>query len=112
MYLGLKILLLISGHAFFYDNKEWSLNDRVAKFLFDQFGKPGIDLFDSHLNTKCTKYASYKPDPDAYHVNAFSLCWLDLHSYIFPAFSIVGRALAKLSQDWVAALVIVPCWQT
>ena len=45
----------------------------VAKPLFDQFGKPEIDLFASRLNSKCTKYASYKPDLDAYHVNVFIL---------------------------------------
>ena len=94
----------------FYDNKERSLNERVAKPLFDQFGKPE-DLFASHLNSKCSKYASYKPDPDAYHVNAFFMCWLNLNAYIFPPFSIVGRVLAKLAQDRVTALVIVPCWQ-
>ena len=63
----------------FYDNKEHSLNERVAKSLFDQFGKPEIDLFASCLNTKCTKYASCKPDLDAYHVNVFPLCWLKLN---------------------------------
>ena len=68
----------------FYNKKEWSLHKRVAKSLFDQFGKLEIDLFASRLNTKCTKYASYKPDLDAYHINAFSLCWLDLNLYIFP----------------------------
>ena len=96
----------------FYDEKEWSLNERVAKPLSDQFGKPEIDLFASRLNTKCTKYASYKPDPDAYHVTAFSMCWLNLNSYIFLPFSIVGRVLAKPAQDQATALVIVPCWQT
>ena len=35
----------------FYDNKEWSLNERVVKSLFDQFGKPEIDLFASRLNS-------------------------------------------------------------
>ena len=80
--------------------------------FFDQIGKREIDLFTSRLNTKCSKYASYKPDPDAYHVNAFSLCWSNLNSYIFPRFSIVRRLLAKLAQDWATALVIVPCWQT
>ena len=69
-------------------------------------------MFASRLNTKCTKYALYKPDPDAYHVNTFSLCWLNLISYIFPPFIIVGIVLAKLAQDRVTALVIVPCWQT
>ena len=101
----------IRSHLF-YDNKELSLNMRVAKSLFDQFEKPEIGLFASRLNTKCTKYASYKPDLDAYHVNAFSLCWLDLDSYIFPPFSIVGRVLAKFAQDRATALETVPCWQT
>ena len=57
-----------------YDSKEWSLNKRVAKPLFNQFEKPEIDLLATRLNTKCTKYTSYKPDPGTYHVNAFSLC--------------------------------------
>ena len=84
----------------------------VAKPLFDQFGKPEINLFASCLNSKCSKYASYRPDLDAYHVNAFPLCWLNLNAYIFPPFSIVGRVLAKLAQDQAAVLVIIPCWQT
>ena len=112
MYLGLKVLLLISDHVFFYNIKEWSLNQGVAKSLFDQFGKPKKDLFASCLNTKCTKHASYKPDPDAYQVNAFTLCWSDLNSYIFSPFSTAGRVLSKLAQNWLRALVIVPCWQT
>ena len=90
----------------------FSLNERIAKSLFDQFGRPEIDLFVSRLNTKCSKYASYEPDPDAYHVNTYSLCCLNLNSYIFPPFSIAGRVLAKLAQAWVTALVIFPCWQT
>ena len=69
-------------------------------------------MFASRLNTKCSKYASRKPDPDACHVNAFSLCWLNLNFYIFLPFSIVGRVVAKLAQDRATALVIIPCWQT
>ena len=49
------------------------------------------NLFANRLNTKCSKYASCKPDPDAYHVNAFSMCWLNLNSYTFLPFSIVGK---------------------
>ena len=95
MYLRLKTADLKS--RLFYDKKEWSLNESVAKSLFDKFGKPETDLFTSHMNTKCTKYGSYKPEPDACHVNAFSLCWLNLNFYIFPPF---------------VALVVVPCWET
>ena len=68
----------------FYDNKEKFLNEKVANSLFDQFRKPEKDLYASSLNTKCTKYVSCKPDPYAYHVNFFHLCWLNLNSCIFP----------------------------
>ena len=77
-----------------YDNKEWSLNKRVAKPLFDQFGKPEINLFASPLMV-------------GYHVNAFSMCWLNLNSYTFPPVSTVRRVLAKLAQHQATALVIV-----
>ena len=73
MYLEIKILTTDRNLGVFHNNKEWSINEVVAKPLFDHFGKPEIDLFASHLNSKCTKYASYKPDPDAYHVNVFIL---------------------------------------
>ena len=89
MYLGLNILLLISGHVFFMIKNSSFLNQRAAKSLFHQFQKAKLDLLASRLNTKCTKFASCKTDPYASHV--FSLCWSDLNSYIF-----VGRVLARL----------------
>ena len=73
MYLKITILTTDRKLGVFHNNKEWSKNEVVAKPLFDQFGKPEIDLFASRLNSKCTKYASYKPDLDAYHVNVFIL---------------------------------------
>ena len=37
IYLGLKVLLLILGYGigYLYNNKEWSVNQRFPKFLFD-----------------------------------------------------------------------------
>ena len=71
----------------------------IAKSLFDQFGKPEIDLFASCLNTKCFKYASKKPDPDAYQVNAFSLCWLNLLSCTSLASSTLPTILNLVSLE-------------
>ena len=64
----------------FYDIKERFLNERISKSLFYQFGKPEIDLFLSSLNTKCSKYSSYKSESNAYHANVFSLCLLNFNS--------------------------------
>ena len=95
---GVKNTTVDLRSRLFYDNKEWSLNERVAKPLFDHFGKPEIDLFASLLNSKCSKCASYKPDPDAYDVNAFSLCWLNLNAYIFPPFIYYAQVWQALFQ--------------
>ena len=48
--------------------KEESLNIKVAKSLFEYFGKPDKDPFASHMNNKCFKYVSYIPDPNEYQV--------------------------------------------
>ena len=77
------------------------MNQRVVKSRLDQCGKPEIDQFASHI----IKYTSYLPDPDAYHVKAISLFWLDHNSYIFSPFSIIERVLTKLAQGQATALV-------
>ena len=86
------------------------MNQRVVKSRLDQCGKPEIDQFASHI----IKYTSYLPDPDAYHVKAISLFWLDHNSYIFSPFSIIERVLTKLAQGQATALVAANtvCLQT
>ena len=96
----------------FNDNKEWSLNPKMFKLLCQTFGRPEIDLFATRLNSKCQKYVSYKPDPNATDVDAFSMNWGKIKGYIFSPFSLIGRVLAKIQRDQARVLVIVPCWQT
>ena len=58
-------------------------------------------------------YVSWKPDPGAKAVDAFSLHWKDTNPYMFPPFSLIGRVLTKLTRDAVAtALIITPWWPT
>ena len=66
---------------------EWMLNpqvyqDIISKLKFD----PKIDLFASRLNFQVKPFASFRPDPEASYIDAFSLNWGGLKFYAFPPF--------------------------
>ena len=94
---------------YFYDNKEWSLNPYMFEKVCETFGKPEIDLFTTRLNAKCELYVSFKPDPNAFAVDAFTQNWNDIKGYAFPPFSLIGRILAKIKREEASITVIVPC---
>ena len=97
----------------FKDNLEWSLHDRIFRRICRVFGKPKIDLFASRLNKKCPVYCSWKPDPEADFVDAFSLHWGGLQAYAFPPFSLVLRVINKALRDKPKNLILVtPNWNT
>ena len=92
----------------FEDNLEWSLNDKLFDRVVDCFGEPDIDLFATRLNCKVTRYVSWKPDPSAYAIDAFSISWSEFKFYAFPPFSCVGRALKKAVAERATGVLIVP----
>ena len=57
-------------------NLEWSLTDRAfTRILEDYCFTPGVDLFASRLNHKLETYVSWKPDPFATFIDAFTIDW-------------------------------------
>lgn len=52
---------------------EWELSDYAFQKITRVFGKPEIDLFASRINKKCETYCSWKRDPDARVINAFTI---------------------------------------
>ena len=96
----------------FKDNTEWSLNYQFFHKLVACFHTPDIDLFASQMNAKLPKYVPWKPDPDAFSIDAFSLPWGSLDFYVFPPFSVIPRVLHKIQQDRATGLVILPQWTT
>ena len=77
--------------------------------ICQNFGFPDIDLFASRNNTQIDKYVSWKPEPEAYAVDAFSICWSNDFMYIFPPFS---KVIRKIIEEKVRAIVIIPQWPT
>lgn len=69
---------------------------------------PDIDRFASRLNNQFDVYCSFKSDPGAAHVDAFSISWSNLDLYCFPPFSCILTVLQKIKQEKVTGVVVVP----
>ena len=71
-----------------------------------------MDLFASRLNNKLPKYASWKPDPKAEFIDAFSRSWNSLKFYAFPPFSIIEECLKKVMVEKANGIILTPLWPT
>jgi len=95
----------------FDDNTEWSLVPCVFDNIRESLGPFSIDLFASRLNCKHSIYASWKPDPSAAFVDAFSRNWTKYSDfYAFPPFSVILRCLRKIDLENAQGTLIVPLW--
>lgn len=89
---------------------EWQLCDQAYTSIIKSFGEPNIDLFASRINAKCTKYISWKRDPFAYDIDAFTINWQKHNFYAFPPFSLILKVLNKIISDRACGIVVVPYW--
>ena len=89
---------------------EYELSEVEFIRLTRHFGAPTIDLFASRLNAKCQKFCSWKRDPEAVVIDAFTIPWNKEFFYAFPPFSIILRVLHKIVRDQAEGIVIVPNW--
>ena len=94
-------------------NTEWMLNPTLLnKSLGKLQAHPEVDMFASRLDKQFPRYISFRPDPGAYLVDAFSAQWNELNGYYFPPFSVIPKVLQKLEQDKATGAVVIPRWPT
>lgn len=96
----------------FNDQLEWELDTDVYMRICSIWGKPTIDLFASRLNKKENCFCSWKPDPCAAFIDAFSINWSEYDCYIFPPFSLISRCIRKIQSDGTRATILVPLFTT
>lgn len=89
---------------------EWSLSDRAFQDIVQYFGQPEIDLFASRDNAKCNSFVSWKQDPDAVSVDAFTVNWQKYYFYAFPPFSVILKCLRKIIDDEANGILVYPHW--
>ena len=93
-----------------YDT-EWKLNTELLQQAFHILGvNPDLDLFASRINTQLSSYVSFKPDPGAKAVDAFTLNWHDTRFYAFPPFCVIPKVLQNSCRDRTKGVVVVPDW--
>ena len=90
---------------------DWELDWEVFRKIEKIFGEVTVDLFASRENAKLEKFVSWKPEPQAWKIDAFSIQW-SFGFYAFPPFSLLPRILKKIEQDRCKGILIAPCWPT
>ena len=92
---------------------EWMLNsDMLNNALNDLEFSPVVDLFASRLNAQLPRYFSFRPDPNAEIVDAFSVSWETLDFYAFAPFSVINRMFQKIIRERATGVVVVPEWKS
>ena len=89
---------------------EWSLNDSLFNKIQCLRVDLDIDLFASRLNYKISKFVSWKADPLAWAIDAFTLQWKNFIFYAFPPFSLIDRVCQKVLVDEADGILVVPYW--
>ena len=92
---------------------EWKLDPRSLRTALDdlQFHLE-IDLFASRVNHQFPRYCSFRPDPTAEAIDAFTINWHSLKFYAFPPFSIMPAVLKKIQTDKGEGIRVLPNWPT
>ena len=57
-------------------------------------------------------YVSWKPEPGALAVDAFTITCRENFFYAFPPFGVVGQVVAKVTRDQATGILVVPLWPT
>ena len=92
---------------------EWKLNPEVFSIVRSHFDEPiNIDLFASYENHQLKPFVAWNSDPEAFHIDAFTLNWSKLDFWAFPPFSLLPRVLQKISQEKATGVVVLPHWCT
>lgn len=93
-----------------FQDTEWELNTAAYTKIIDHFGLPHIDLFASRCNTKCDRFVTWKNDPEAWAIDAFTISWKNMFFYAFPPFALITKVMQKIIMEKAEGIVVVPYW--
>lgn len=96
----------------YQDSSNWKLDTKVFQSILKMLGTVELDLFADRMNTQTRKFISWKPDPEAWATDAFTVPWTGIAAYAFPPFCLIGRCLSKIRQDQATVILVTPTWQT
>ena len=93
-----------------YKEAEGKLNPQIFNKALKQLQfTPNLDCFATlRINTQLDRYVSYKNDPSAFLIDAFTANWQRYNCYLFSPFSIMGRVLRKIQIDKAKVILVAP----
>ena len=90
---------------------EWSLQQEVADWVFQSWGRPLLDLFATRYNNKLPTFVSPVPDKQALETDALSMDWEGLWAYAYPPHQILPQVMQKFRQTKKCKLILIaPRW--
>ena len=88
-------------------------DEKVVKMAIKELRfEPEYDLFATRINRQFEKYIYWKPEPESFAIDAFSLSWTNMKCYCFPPFSVLPAVLQKMTVEKVTGIVVLPNWPT
>jgi hypothetical protein len=84
------------------DHNDWKID---STFIRQFIKKCQLDLFASRLTRQLNRYVSWRPDPGAIHVDAFTMNWTNLNAYAFPPFNLIPAVLHKTRKEKATVLI-------
>ena len=93
------------------DASDWCIDD-LSFSRIRALWPVEIDLFAAAWNARLPLFVSWRPQPGAHAVNAFSLNWSGISAYLFPPFSLIAKCLAKIKRDRANVVFVCPAWPT
>ena len=91
---------------------EWSLHQEVFNRLEKRLEPFDLDLFPTRLNNKCEKFFAWKPDPEAFAIDALAHNWHGSNAYAFPPFRLIPHVIQKVTLDRADVTLLAPQWPT
>ena len=69
-------------------------------------------MFASHLTHQLPRFFSWRPDPEAEAVDAFTQDWSEIRGYANPPWCLIPRCLTHIKRQQARVLLIAPLWRT
>jgi hypothetical protein len=90
---------------------DWHLDPRVFRGISSLWGPPQIDLFASLQSTQTTRFMSWRAADSLEAIDALSMRWDFVLTYLFPPIPLLKRVVRKLELSRGIFLLVTPYWE-
>ena len=94
------------------DRTDWMLCPQIFTKINQITGPLQVDLFASRLTHQLRDYVSWRPDPEAMAIDAFTLDWTQFRGYANPPWNLVGRTLSQVRSQKAQLVLVAPVWKS